>query len=169
MTLLHFRPSLKTKKYVWMNFFLRWNITCCAPQRSKYICYIHKIQTVNFGESLQSLDKGSNYPDDFFTPYQQKKEHLWVLSGRNIGYSTSWNLVNLFDSSRAEISRRRPIVSWQMARWFATIWSSIFTTQCSLLQILLTKKTQIGFYFHHVMSRDRCFCGKRALTTKIYF
>ena len=31
------------------------------------------------------------------------------------------------------------------------------------------QKTQIGFYFHHVMSRDRCFCGKRALTTKIYF
>ena len=139
MILLHFRPSLKTKKYVGILLAVH------PKQRPKYICYIHKIQTVNFGESHQSLDKGSNNPDDFFTPYQQKKEHLWVLSGRNIGYSTSWDLVNLFDSSRAEISRRRPIVSWQMARWFATIWSSIFTTQCSLLQILLTKKHRLAF------------------------
>ena len=108
-----FSPFIESKeiRMDFLSFFAGILLAVHPKQRSKYICYIHKIQTVNFGESLQSLDKGSNYPDDFFAPYQQKKEHLWELSGRSIGYSTSWNLVNLFDSSRAEISRKRPIVS----------------------------------------------------------
>ena len=103
-----------------------------------------------------------------------KKEHLWVLSGRNIGYSTSWDLVNLSDSSRAEISRRRPIVSWQMARWFATIWSSIFTTQCSLLQILLTKNTDWllfppGYVTRQVLLWKNSTNNKNLLLTKLIF